>query len=275
MEPPLVEADTSALAANGVHAGHVNGWRGAVEATLPVLAEASVPVEPEPTSNGARGANHTGATPEQAKAPARAATTARRTKTAATTAGAAKTASTKPSSTKPAGTTSANAIATKRTPRKAQGRLGSVVAGEPALPIVTSATAPAARPASKAAAPTARPAPAPVTSRGRPDAWDERVAGMLSFLRRRLTGQYEVDEFGFDPELTRMLVHPVLRLLKERYFRIETSGVENLPSKGSALLVANHSGTLPMDALMLSISVHDDTPAHRHLRLLGADLVFR
>ena len=52
-------------------------------------------------------------------------------------------------------------------------------------------------------------------------------------------------------------------------------GVENLPPDGSALIVANHSGTVPIDALMLTMAVHDETPARRHLRLLGADLVFR
>jgi 1-acyl-sn-glycerol-3-phosphate acyltransferase len=105
--------------------------------------------------------------------------------------------------------------------------------------------------------------------------WDERVAGVLSFLRRRLTGQYPVDEFGFDPELTETLLYPVLRLLYQKYFRIEVSGIENLPTDGSALLVANHSGTVPVDALMLTIGVFDETPLHRHLRLLGADLLFR
>jgi 1-acyl-sn-glycerol-3-phosphate acyltransferase len=118
------------------------------------------------------------------------------------------------------------------------------------------------------------PVPAPPEPVREPDIWDERVAGMLAFLRRRLTGQYPVDEFGFDPELTETLVYPVLRLLYQRYFRIECVGVENLPA-GGALLVANHSGTVPVDALMLSIGVHDETPTHRHLRLLGADLVFR
>ena len=32
--------------------------------------------------------------------------------------------------------------------------------------------------------------------------WDEQVAGGLEFLRRRLTGEYDTDEFGFDPDLT-------------------------------------------------------------------------
>jgi 1-acyl-sn-glycerol-3-phosphate acyltransferase len=38
--------------------------------------------------------------------------------------------------------------------------------------------------------------------------------------------------------------------------------------------VANHSGTLPIDALMTTVALHDEHPAHRRLRLLGADLVF-
>ena len=39
-------------------------------------------------------------------------------------------------------------------------------------------------------------------------------------------------------------------------------------------MVANHSGTLPVDALMTTVALHDDHPAQRRLRLLGADLVF-
>lgn len=107
------------------------------------------------------------------------------------------------------------------------------------------------------------------------DVWDRRVAGTLAFLRRRLTGDYEVDEFGFDPELTDQVFHPLLRPLFRRYFRGEVTGIENVPRSGPALLVANHSGTIPVDAALLSVAVHDEHPDHRYLRLLGADLVFR
>ena len=48
-----------------------------------------------------------------------------------------------------------------------------------------------------------------------------------------------------------------------------------MPDSGGALVVANHSGTVPLDALMTAVALHDDHPAHRHLRMLGADLVFR
>jgi 1-acyl-sn-glycerol-3-phosphate acyltransferase len=48
-----------------------------------------------------------------------------------------------------------------------------------------------------------------------------------------------------------------------------------VPSEGGALVVANHSGTIALDSLMTQVAVHDEHPANRHLRMLGADLVFQ
>ena len=107
------------------------------------------------------------------------------------------------------------------------------------------------------------------------DVWDRRVANGLAFLRRRLAGAYEIDEFGFDRELTDSVFHPMLRFLYRDWFRTEVYGVEHVPSAGGGLIVGNHSGTLALDALMLSVALRDRHPDHRHLRLLGADLVFR
>ncbi|MFE0766294.1 lysophospholipid acyltransferase family protein [Streptomyces smyrnaeus] len=104
--------------------------------------------------------------------------------------------------------------------------------------------------------------------------WETRAARGLAFLRRRLTGEYEVDDFGYDQELTDQVLMTLLRPVFEKYFRVEVRGVENIPADGAALVVANHSGTLPLDGLMLQVAVHDHHPADRHLRLLGADLVF-
>ncbi|MEV6024646.1 lysophospholipid acyltransferase family protein [Streptomyces sp. NPDC052036] len=103
---------------------------------------------------------------------------------------------------------------------------------------------------------------------------ERRVAGGLAFLRRRLTGEYEVDDFGYDEQLTDQVLMSLLRPVYEKYFRVEVKGIENIPSKGGALIVANHSGTLPLDGLMMQVAVHDKHPASRHLRLLAADLVF-
>ena len=103
--------------------------------------------------------------------------------------------------------------------------------------------------------------------------WEPRLAEFLAFLRRRLTGDYTVDEYGFDPEVTERFFLSAVRPIKEKWFRVEVRGIENIPTEGGALVVSNHSGTVPVDGLMTMLSVHDHTG--RNLRPLGADLVFR
>jgi 1-acyl-sn-glycerol-3-phosphate acyltransferase len=101
-----------------------------------------------------------------------------------------------------------------------------------------------------------------------------RIASVAEFVRRRMAGDYDVDEFGFDKHLTESIFLPLLRGLFRNWFRAEVSGIENLPSEGAALVVANHAGVLPLDGLMTQVAVHDEHPSHRDLRLLAADLVF-
>ncbi|WP_064742954.1 lysophospholipid acyltransferase family protein [Pseudonocardia spinosispora] len=118
------------------------------------------------------------------------------------------------------------------------------------------------------------PSAAELASQAMP-AWEERLADLLAFLRRRASGDYQIDEFGFDREFADHLVMPTLRPLYERWFRVETLGMSNVPAEGGALLVANHSGVLPIDAMMTTVALRDHHPAGRHLRMLGADLLFR
>ncbi|MCL2543845.1 MAG: 1-acyl-sn-glycerol-3-phosphate acyltransferase [Nocardioidaceae bacterium] len=103
--------------------------------------------------------------------------------------------------------------------------------------------------------------------------WEPQLARFLAFLRRRLTGEYDVDEYGFDPEITERFLFAALRPIAQKWFRIEVRGIENIPADGGALVVSNHSGTIPVDGLMTMTTIHDRTG--RFLRPLGADLVFR
>lgn len=103
---------------------------------------------------------------------------------------------------------------------------------------------------------------------------ERALARLVAFARRRLAGDFEVDDFGLDREFTENVLYPVLRPLYERWFHTELRGVENIPADGAALLVANHSGTIPLDGLMLSYAVHHGTAGSRLLRLLAADMVF-
>jgi 1-acyl-sn-glycerol-3-phosphate acyltransferase len=82
-----------------------------------------------------------------------------------------------------------------------------------------------------------------------------------------------VDEFGRDPMVAGK-VKPLLDFLYDTYFRVEVHGIEHLPASGRALLVANHSGTLPYDGAMLMHAVRRETEGHRELRPLVEDFVF-
>jgi 1-acyl-sn-glycerol-3-phosphate acyltransferase len=147
--------------------------------------------------------------------------------------------------------------------------------GEPAprKPRPAKKAAPATKAAKRPAKPKA-PADPPPAPAHEPSGWESKLAGGLAFLRRRITGDYEVDDFGFDADLTDNVLLPPLRPLYDKWFRVETRGLDNVPDTGGALIVANHSGTIPVDALMTTLALYDHHPAHRHLRLLGADLVF-
>ena len=107
-----------------------------------------------------------------------------------------------------------------------------------------------------------------------PNELAQRIAGMAEFVRKRMSGDYVVDEFGFDKHLNEAIFLPLLRGLFRNWFRVEVSGIENLPETGAALVVANHAGVLPLDGLMASVAVHDNHPTNRDLRLLAADMVF-
>jgi 1-acyl-sn-glycerol-3-phosphate acyltransferase len=83
----------------------------------------------------------------------------------------------------------------------------------------------------------------------------------------------EVDEFGYDPAYERKLM-PLFDLMYEKYFRVELHGVDRVPSEGRCLLVANHSGTLPLDGLMLRMAVRREHPRRRDVRWLAEDGIF-
>jgi 1-acyl-sn-glycerol-3-phosphate acyltransferase len=103
-------------------------------------------------------------------------------------------------------------------------------------------------------------------------AWRQRLAGAAEFARRRLAGDYELDAFGFDPDLNSAVLMPAALALYRNWFRVEARGVAHIPAAGPALMVANHSGVLPLDAIMLQAGVFAEQG--RNVRLLGADLIY-
>ncbi len=62
------------------------------------------------------------------------------------------------------------------------------------------------------------------------------------------------DPFGRDPDIEARL-RPFLDALVDKVFKVQIEGAENLPAAGRVLLVANHGGALPWDALVLCVAL--------------------
>lgn len=116
--------------------------------------------------------------------------------------------------------------------------------------------------------------PAPGSRRSPRDGIDWQ--GLWQTLRRQAStlGMTErsaqVDEFGLDPVVLDR-ARWLLDGLYDRYFRVELGGIEGLPERGPCLLVANHSGVLPYDGLMLSHAIERHHPGRERPRFLIAD----
>jgi 1-acyl-sn-glycerol-3-phosphate acyltransferase len=126
-----------------------------------------------------------------------------------------------------------------------------------------------------AAVPQALFPPTPVFDAAAATDLEHAIRGMLAFIRRRLSGDYPIDDYGFDQDLTEHVIMPLSRPLYQRWWRVRALGIANVPDSGGALLVANHAGTLPFDAVMTKLSVYDEHPSRRHVRELAADLALK
>jgi len=89
-------------------------------------------------------------------------------------------------------------------------------------------------------------------------------------LRRRIRGEFETDEWGFDMEVLEA-VKPFMDFMYYKYWRVQTSGLENIPEERRALLIVNHSGQLPWDGAMLGTAVYNEHPSQRLVRTLYAN----
>jgi 1-acyl-sn-glycerol-3-phosphate acyltransferase len=102
----------------------------------------------------------------------------------------------------------------------------------------------------------------------------DSLSAVAEFVRKRVAGDYPVDDFGFDPELRAVLARLADPLYRS-YFRVRALGVNRIPAEGPALIVGNHSGTIALDSLMVNHAVATEHPGQRIVRNMAADLVYR
>jgi 1-acyl-sn-glycerol-3-phosphate acyltransferase len=95
----------------------------------------------------------------------------------------------------------------------------------------------------------------------------------LERVLRRLEGDHEDDEWGFDEDFAD-LVEPFFGFLYDRWWRVQVEGAHRVPAHGRALLASNHAGILPWDATMISVALLREHPLPRHPRFLVLNWAF-
>jgi len=96
----------------------------------------------------------------------------------------------------------------------------------------------------------------------------------LEAMRAGFPDPNDLPDGGYDPDFMER-TSPLLDFLWNKYFRVQLRGMDNVPSEGGALVVANHSGGLPYDGAMLIRAFFREHPRHRPLRPLVANFAFR
>jgi len=91
--------------------------------------------------------------------------------------------------------------------------------------------------------------------------YDEKVSAIA-----RASNEYGVDPFGFSLDYALAAMAPFLWLYKH-YHRVETFGLEKVP-RGRVLLIANHSGQLPMDGAMIGVAMLTEANPPRAVRAM-------
>lgn len=71
---------------------------------------------------------------------------------------------------------------------------------------------------------------------------------------RKPIGTLGYDPWGYNSDSIK-IGFSLARYIYDKYFRVEADGVEKVPSEGPVLLVANHSGQLPLDGLLIGFAL--------------------
>jgi 1-acyl-sn-glycerol-3-phosphate acyltransferase len=74
-----------------------------------------------------------------------------------------------------------------------------------------------------------------------------------------------LDDWGRSERVEGFLDATLVEFFYRYWFRCEIEGIENVPGAGGALLVSNHAGALPPDAVMIGKAIREEHPRPRPL----------
>jgi 1-acyl-sn-glycerol-3-phosphate acyltransferase len=78
---------------------------------------------------------------------------------------------------------------------------------------------------------------------------------MASLFRTGMVGALKASGLSKEEFAYRVLPNFLLELIKT-YLRVKTEGIENIPDQGPCIIVANHSGYMAFDALMIGHQIY-------------------
>ena len=99
------------------------------------------------------------------------------------------------------------------------------------------------------------------------DSWvrDEELDARMAMVAKENLNEFGYDPFGYNPDVVRRIL-PFVKFIYRYYFRTEVIGAERIPDSGRLLVVANHSGQLPVDGMVLGASLLLDGNPPRMVR---------
>ncbi|AZT84087.1 acyltransferase family protein [Marinobacter sp. NP-4(2019)] len=71
---------------------------------------------------------------------------------------------------------------------------------------------------------------------------------------RKPIGSLGYDPWGYNNDAIKY-GFSLTKLIYEKYFRVQTSGIDKIPAEGPVLIIANHSGQLPIDGILIGYAL--------------------
>jgi 1-acyl-sn-glycerol-3-phosphate acyltransferase len=92
-------------------------------------------------------------------------------------------------------------------------------------------------------------------------------------LREQLPGlepERRITDWGRSERIENLADRVVYDFLYRYWFRVDVEGIENVPTEGGALILANHAGAIPPDGAMIAKAIREEHPRPRPVHLLTA-----
>ncbi|MBF0450613.1 MAG: acyltransferase family protein [Candidatus Magnetomorum sp.] len=94
----------------------------------------------------------------------------------------------------------------------------------------------------------------------------KEIEALVKRMPKKL-GAHGYDPWGYHQDSAEIGLS-VLKKIYDYYFRVESFGLENIPKTGSAFVISNHSGQLPIDGTLISTALATNPHGPRAPRVM-------